>query len=468
VIRKQDILDRSAEWGLRSDVVEKDYALGWLLAAIARHPETSRLWVFKGGTCLKKCFIETYRFSEDLDFSLLPDAAYSAEGLLTILRELARNATEMSGIEFAEAEISVRERQDKQGRPTFQGRVGYRGPLAFPGWPRLLLDLTRHEPVVGVVDRRPIFHPYPDALPDGTEVSTYSLEELLAEKTRALWERTRPRDAYDVVFLLDNHAADLDLDQAREFFALKCRAKDFEPPASADLASRVRDDAELQAEWANMLAHQLPQLAPADGIIARITGGLLEWLDRLPPAPRIRLQPVAASAGGMPLAAPAVRFWGTDAGPGLERIRFAGANRLYVEFDYNQKHRVVEPYSLRRARAGNVLLYAWELAAGHIKAFDLGKIANLRVGSTSFSPRYAIDLGLIAPVAERRHSGSPRAGRPRGGPRRRSRGISHVYQCVVCGRRFRHSRFDSSLGPHKDKQGYPCAGRVGIFVRSVY
>lgn len=162
MIRKQDTLDRAAEWGLRPDIVEKDYALGWLLAAIARHAETAQRWVFKGGTCLKKCFIETYRFSEDLDFSLLAGATYSAEGLLTILREVARDATEMSGIEFAEAEIFVRERQDKLGRPTFQGKVGYRGPLAVPGWPRVLLDLTQHEPVVGDLVRRPIFHPYPD------------------------------------------------------------------------------------------------------------------------------------------------------------------------------------------------------------------------------------------------------------------------------------------------------------------
>ena len=398
MIRKQDILDRAAEWGLRPDVVEKDYALGWLLAAIARHRETARRWVFKGGTCLKKCFIETYRFSEDLDFSLLADATYSAEGLLV---------------------------------------------------------------------RRPIFHPYPDTLPDGAEVSTYSLEELLAEKTRALWERTRPRDAYDVVFLLDNHAADLDLDRTRNLFARKCRAKDFEPPASAAVAARVRDDAELQSEWANMLAHQLPQLAPAAGIIARITGGLLEWLDRPLLAPAVRLQPVAASAGEAPIAAPSVGFWGTSAGPALERIRFAGANRLCIEFDYNQKHRVVEPYSLRRARAGNVLLYAWELAAGHIKAFDVGKIANLRVGSASFSPRYAIELGLIAAIAQRLPGSSPRVGPPRRGPRRPSPGVSYVYECWVCGRRFRHRKRDSSLGRHKDKQGYPCSGRRGSYVESV-
>ncbi len=34
MIRKQDILDRSVEWQLRPEVVEKDYVLGWLLAGL--------------------------------------------------------------------------------------------------------------------------------------------------------------------------------------------------------------------------------------------------------------------------------------------------------------------------------------------------------------------------------------------------------------------------------------------------
>lgn len=38
---------------------------------IGEHAATRDTWVFKGGTCLKKCFFETYRFSEDLDFTVL-------------------------------------------------------------------------------------------------------------------------------------------------------------------------------------------------------------------------------------------------------------------------------------------------------------------------------------------------------------------------------------------------------------
>ncbi len=40
---------------------------GWILAGIYAHEDLTQCWLFKGGTCLKKCFFETYRFSEDLD-----------------------------------------------------------------------------------------------------------------------------------------------------------------------------------------------------------------------------------------------------------------------------------------------------------------------------------------------------------------------------------------------------------------
>jgi hypothetical protein len=85
VIRKEEILERARSWGLRVDVVEKDYVLGWLLAALARNPNVKRDWVFKGGTCLKKCYFETYRFSEDLDFSIRPGATYTSDAILGML-----------------------------------------------------------------------------------------------------------------------------------------------------------------------------------------------------------------------------------------------------------------------------------------------------------------------------------------------------------------------------------------------
>ena len=158
MISKQDILDRAAEWQLRPEVVEKDYVLGWLLAGLTTLP-MSALWVFKGGTCVKKCFFETYRFSEDLDFSLRPDAPYTHDDLVAQLRELTARASELSGLEFPPHLVDVKPRQNKQGQQTFEGRVAYRGPLAYPGSPKVRFDITRHEAIVDEPVERPILHP---------------------------------------------------------------------------------------------------------------------------------------------------------------------------------------------------------------------------------------------------------------------------------------------------------------------
>ena len=72
MISKADLMGRVREWRLRESVVEKDYVIGWVLWGIGSDNSLSEGWAFKGGACLKKCYIETYRFSEDLDFTVLP------------------------------------------------------------------------------------------------------------------------------------------------------------------------------------------------------------------------------------------------------------------------------------------------------------------------------------------------------------------------------------------------------------
>lgn len=63
-------MDFAREFSLPVNTIERDYVLGWLLAGIANDAELFEKWIFKGGTCLKKCYFETYRFSEDLDYTL--------------------------------------------------------------------------------------------------------------------------------------------------------------------------------------------------------------------------------------------------------------------------------------------------------------------------------------------------------------------------------------------------------------
>ncbi len=96
MIPKQEIMALAAELQLQAHVVEKDYALGWLLAGIAAHSSIGNRWVFKGGTCLKKCYFETYRFSEDLDFTL-QDADHLNEAFLGGCRTWVRSAVIRKG-----------------------------------------------------------------------------------------------------------------------------------------------------------------------------------------------------------------------------------------------------------------------------------------------------------------------------------------------------------------------------------
>lgn len=459
MIGRQDILDRAAEWGLRPDVVEKDYALGWMLASIALHPETSEFWLFKGGTCLKKCYFETYRFSEDLDFSLLSDARYAEQELVNVLRELSHACTDLSGIEFNDQEIRVRSRIDRLGRPTFEGRVGYRGPLAMPSWPRIRFDLTQHEPVLRDAQRRPIYHAYPDSLPADALVGTYAFEELIAEKTRALVERTRPRDLYDMVFVLDNSETIPDAGLLREVFQEKCRVKSLEPPSLAQILELVASSEELRADWENMLAHQLRELPPLDGMLVRL-GDLLRWVEGVQVLAHGGL-PLAPVGEGTPIAAGLLEF--TGRGSALQQLRFAGANRLLVTFSYHGKRRTLEPYSLRRPATANLLLYGWELESSQIKAFKIEEIRDLSTPGTAFSPRYVVELAAAGPILApppRLNPGSTRRSRSSG----RRVGPRYAVQCSACGKRFYRKKRSTRLRKHKTRDGWDCPNRTGHIV----
>lgn len=141
-----------------------------------------------------------------------------------------------------------------------------------------------------------------------------------------------------------------------------------------------------------MLAHQLPALPELDALLARLPA-VLTWVDREAPVvlPESRLVTPPIPAGATRLAAPGIRYWGS--GSPLETIRFAGSNRLLLEFDYHRRHRVVEPYSVRRAvTTANVLLYGWEIGASHIKAFKVAEMINVHSTGTVFTPRYRPDF----------------------------------------------------------------------------
>ena len=89
MIIKQEVMDHAKRFGLDPNIVEKDYVLNWILAGIVSSETLRDKWIFKGGTCLKKCYFEQYRFSEDLDFTIIERSHIDKDLLLAKFNEIA-------------------------------------------------------------------------------------------------------------------------------------------------------------------------------------------------------------------------------------------------------------------------------------------------------------------------------------------------------------------------------------------
>lgn len=476
MIDRREILDTASRMSLTPHVVEKDYVLGWMLAGISAHPALRDSWVFKGGTCLKKCFFETYRFSEDLDFTLQDEAHLDDAFLKQTFAEIGEWIYERTGIEVPANLQSFDIYTNPRGSTSCQGKVSYRGPVATRDLPRIKLDLIADERIVLAPVRADVFHPYSDAPADGIDILAYAYEELFGEKVRALAERTRPRDLYDVINLFRNGdalpAASVLLDVLRQ----KCEFKGIGVPVLADLE---RHRAELQNLWENMLAHQLPILPPYQSFWDELPA-FFAWLEGgaapiIPAAYQVASGEVVLRERNLrlPLSGGAQSM--------IEVIRFAAGNRLLVELDYQGSTRRIEPYSLRRTQDGNIVLHAWNTDKNEHRSYRVDRMQGARVTNTSFTPRYEVELSPQGPVRVAQSASRPQSYTPRtsaigrtSAPRASSRRTSsfgkpvHIFQCPICNKKFRRDKYDSRLNPHKNEWGGQCSGRTGYFVETKY
>ena len=387
MIDRAEVLTIAGERDLRVDIIEKDYVLGWMLAGIFAHPVLGPAWVFKGGTCLKKCFIETYRLSEDLDFTV-EDAGQLDEGFLVdAFLEIAEWTYDKSGIDFSTQQPRFRAYRNSRGGIQIDGRVYYRGPMQPRGsLPRVKLDLTADEKVVHRPVERTVAHPYSDYPEVGIAARTYPLSELVGEKIRALGERARPRDLYDVISLFRRQDLRPEASAVLQVLREKCEFKGIPIP---NLTSLQPFREEMESDWEVMLGHQLPAVPPIESFFSAMPD-FFTWLHEsiAPPSPTgIPIGPdeeiVSASSRSQDL--------GMDA-PVLERIRFAAANRLCVDLDYQGDAHRVAPYSLRRTRAGDLVLYACEGDAPAYQIYRTDGISAVEIASQTYGPRYANEL----------------------------------------------------------------------------
>jgi predicted nucleotidyltransferase component of viral defense system len=486
LISRDEILAVADETGLTPQVVEKDHVLGWLLAGIDANASLSTCWVFKGGTCLKKCYFETYRFSEDLDFTLRDESHLADDFLRGQFAQIAEWLYENAGIEIPVDRLLFDVYENRSGRLACEGRIYYRGHFTRGkhNLPKIKLDLTADELLALPPERRPVLHPYSDLPTDGIRVGCYAYAEVFGEKVRALGERGRPRDLYDVINLYRNEVG-ISPVVIRDVLEQKCNYKGIAIPRFEDMEAYRPT---LLTQWEPMLGHQLPSLPSIDTYWDALPA-FFEWLEGetdtdLPALGAVTSDGVAVRPryGQLGLR--------TTSGQSLEIIRFAAGNRLCVSLDYTSNDgrratRVIEPYSLRRAQNGNVLLYAVRADDGQIRAYKISQINSASITDRVFRPRYAVELGPEQVLTEQPgddsgagklgplSNGRPATSRPsRGTTRRRghtgSNGPTYVFRCAMCGKRFSRKKMSSSLNAHKSKDGWPCPGRTAIYETTKY
>ena len=388
MIDRSEILEIAGVRRLRPDVIEKDYVLGWLLAGIFSHPALGPAWVFKGGTCLKKCYLETYRFSEDLDFTIEDEGLMDEVVLREAFGEVSEWMYDQTGIELPRSEHRFEVYRNPRGGLNVEGRIYYRGPLRSRGsLPRVKLDLTADEHLALSPSRRAVSHQYSDIANDGMFARCYAFDELFGEKIRALGERARPRDLYDVINLFWNEDIQASASAILAVVKAKCEFKGIPIPNAASVET-FQD--ELVGDWEAMLGHQLPALPPLASFWDAVPR-FFDWLQGGIPTVSLKRIPLEEGdeviRGDLHLSG--LR---TDAASSLEVIRFSAANRLCVDLVRGDGIHRVEPYSLRRAQNGALILYARRVDNVDHRPYPIDTIDEAIPTRESFEPRYATEL----------------------------------------------------------------------------
>lgn len=207
MITRQQIIRRADDDGVSPLAVERDYVLSHCLYAVAASPESAR-FVFKGGTALRMCYFDVYRYSADLDLSLV-EGFRRGEAL-----EAIGDALHHAFQEIGSPTLSI---------VTDAGtKIEYEGPLGRIR--RIKLDLDEDELILSA-ERRPLLRRYRD-VGASEGLPTYSLVEIAAEKLRCVIQRLQCRDFYDLHQLLEGRS--VDANEAWEMFEAKARHKNID------------------------------------------------------------------------------------------------------------------------------------------------------------------------------------------------------------------------------------------------
>jgi predicted nucleotidyltransferase component of viral defense system len=236
MITKAQITKRSSDEGLSARTVERDYVLAHVVAAVAMSEGVTNL-VFKGGTALRMCHFKEYRYSADLDFSIVDGTLQ--DGLQAVHEAIKNVAGSISKINLTDDDPP---------------RIAYIGPLDRER--KLKLDIADDEFVVNT-EHCFLLQRWPD-LPEMAKVHVYTPLEIAAEKLRCVLQRLQCRDLFDLYMLFDE--AGVDVKDAAALFEPKAKHRGFSPKM---FSARYRERlAQYKKRWETELGEHLPETVP--------------------------------------------------------------------------------------------------------------------------------------------------------------------------------------------------------------
>ena len=249
-------------------VLERDYCMAWFLVGLSQTSLKNKL-TFKGGTALRRCYFSDYRFSEDLDFTILQ--SLTLEELKTDLEEVYKATKAASNMVFR---FSRPDSESHQNSYTFY--LSYEGPLPNLSSPKeIKVDVTIKEKVVFKPEELPVLKSCKEFsdLPTDAKIKVYSLLEIASEKTVALLDKARsePRDLYDLWYLTVK-AKRVNLSDCLQAIHEKLAHRKKELTTVKEEFDRK--EARLQKTWLSRLGAQMSAVPEFDGVFRAVKRNL--------------------------------------------------------------------------------------------------------------------------------------------------------------------------------------------------
>lgn len=183
-----------APW-LSDAQVEQDLIMSRALVAIFGNEFLTRQLAFRGGTALNKLYFNPpRRYSEDIDLVQTEPGPIGPifDGLQRVLNPF----------------LGTPKRKQAEGTVTLVYRVESEGPPVVPLRVKIEINTREHFTVCGF--EKASFEVRSRWFTGSCVINTFCLEELLATKTRALYQRRKGRDLFDLWLGITESRADVD------------------------------------------------------------------------------------------------------------------------------------------------------------------------------------------------------------------------------------------------------------------